>query len=287
MFRRSLRDDPGRIFAQGTIIRRRILKDGTDFLQLVHCMSISPNRVALVTGANKGIGFEIARQLGSNHGVTVIVGARDQTLGAEATARLRQFGVDAHFVQLDVTDLESIEAAARKIAQTFGGRLDILVNNAGVALDFSPPSQTDFEKLKATFAVNVFGTLAVTKAMLDLLKQSPSARIVNVSSGLGSITRTQNSDPKTSPQASYRIAGYNSSKAALNMQTVLFAAEFAAEGLSIKINSVAPGYTATDMNQHRGTQTVEQGAMVPVLFAMLPEDGPTGGFFDKDGPVPW
>jgi NAD(P)-dependent dehydrogenase (short-subunit alcohol dehydrogenase family) len=248
--------------------------------------SSATRRIALVTGANKGIGFEIARQLGMNHGVTVIVGARDQTRGSEATERLRKLGVDAHFVQLDVTDQESIEAAARKITQEFGC-LDILVNNAGVALDLNPPSQTDLEKLKATFAVNVYGPLAVTKAMLGLLKQSLAGRIVNVSSGLGSITRNRGSDPITSPYAAYRIVGYNSSKAALNMQTVLFAGEFAAEDLPIKINSVDPGYTATDLNQHRGTQTVEKGASAPVRLAMLADDGPTGGFFDDDGPVPW
>ena len=249
--------------------------------------SSATRRVALVTGANKGIGFEIARQLGLNHGVTVIVGARDQTRGSQATERLRKLGVIAHFVQLDVTDQESIEAAARKITQEFGGRLDILVNNAGVALDFNPPSRTDLEKLKATFEVNVYGPLAVTKAMVALLKQSPAGRIVNVSSGLGSIARNRGSDPKNSPYAAYRIVGYNSSKAALNMQTVLFAGEFAAEDLPIKINSVAPGYTATDLNQHRGTQTVEQGASVPVRLALLPDVGPTGGFFDENGSVPW
>jgi NAD(P)-dependent dehydrogenase (short-subunit alcohol dehydrogenase family) len=249
--------------------------------------SSATRRVALITGATKGIGLEIARQLGMNHGVTVIVGARDQTRGSEATERLRKLGIDAHFVQLDVADQASIEAATRKIAQEFGGCLDILVNNAGVALDLSPPSQTDLEKLKATFDVNVFGPLAVTKAMLGLLKQSPAGRIVNVSSGLGSITRTQNSDPKNSPYATYRIVSYNSSKAALNMQTVLFAGEFAAEGLPIKINAVDPGYTATDLNQHRGTKTVEQGASVPVHLATLPDDGPTGGFFDENGEVPW
>lgn len=249
--------------------------------------SSANRRVALITGANKGIGFEIARQLGMKPSVTVIVGARDQRRGSEATERLRKLGADAHFAQLDVTDQQSIEAAARKITQEFGGRLDILVNNAGVALDFNPPSQTDLEKLKATFAVNVYGPLAVTKAMLGLLKQSSAGRIVNVSSGLGSITRHRASDPKNSPYAAWRIVAYNSSKAALNMQTVLFAGEFAAEDLPIKINSVAPGYTATDINQHRGTQTVAQGASVPVRLALLPDDGPTGGFFDENGPVPW
>jgi NAD(P)-dependent dehydrogenase (short-subunit alcohol dehydrogenase family) len=244
-------------------------------------------RVALITGANKGIGFEIARQLGKNHGVTVIVGARDLTRGSEATERLRKQGIDAHFVQLDVTDQASMEAAARKIAQEFGGRLDILVNNAGVAPDLNPPSQSDLEKVKATFEVNFFGPLAVTKAMLGLLKQSPAARIVNVSSALGSITRSRESDPIDSPYAAYRIVGYNSSKAALNMQTVLFAGEFIAAGLPIKINAVEPGYTATDLNHHRGTQTVEEGAAEPVRLAMLPDDGPTGGFFDKNGPMPW
>jgi NAD(P)-dependent dehydrogenase (short-subunit alcohol dehydrogenase family) len=168
-----------------------------------------------------------------------------------------------------------------------GGRDPFLFHlGAQAAAELRREGTLDLEKLKTAFEVNFVGPLAVTKAMLGLLKQSPAGRIVNVSSGLGSLTRTQNSDPKTSPYATYRIVAYNCSKAALNMQTLLFAGEFAAEGLPIKINSVDPGYTATDLNQHQGTRTVEQGASVPVRLAMLPDDGPTGGFFDENGPVP-
>ena len=228
----------------------------------------SDKRVALITGANKGIGLEIARQLGRDHGMAVLVGARDEGRGHAAAEQLTAQGIDARPVWLDVTDLASVRAVARQIEQDFGGKLDVLVNNAGVALDYLPPSQADLEKFKATYETNVFGPFVVTQAMLPLLKRSPAGRVVNVSSSLGSLAL--NSDPAWAFAAVKPLA-YNSSKAALSMQT---------------INSACPGSVVTEMNPH-GQRTVEQGAREPVRLATLPADGPTGRFFDEDGPVPW
>ena len=236
----------------------------------------SDKRVALITGANKGIGYEVARQLGQDHGMTVLVGARDATRGREAADKLTALGVDARAVQLDVTNPANVEAVAAQIERDFDGRLDVLVNNAGVSLEFAPASQTDLEKYKATHETNAFGPLVVTRAMLPLLKRSAAGRVVNMSSSLGSLTL--NSDPSWA-YAAVKLVAYNSSKAALNMQTVLFAAELAAEGSPVKINSACPGYVATDMTSHQGPRTVEQGAREAVRLATLPVDGPTGKFF--------
>ena len=238
-------------------------------------------KIALVTGANKGIGKEIARQLGAQ-GMTILIGARDEGRGGEAAADLKQQGMNAHAVQVDVTDALSIAEAARRIEAEFG-RLDVLVNNAGIALDGGGPlSALDVDTLRRTYETNVFGVFAVTQAMLPLLKKSDAGRIVNLSSGLGSLT--QNSDPNWAFAAVKPLA-YNSSKAALNMMTVIFAAGL--KDTPIKVNSADPGYTATDLNQNRGTQTVEEGATAAVRLATLPADGPTGGYFDKDGAVAW
>ena len=242
-------------------------------------------RVALVTGANKGIGLEVARQLGRDHGMTVLIGARDESRGREAADQLQAQGIDARAIQLDVTDPASVEAAARQIARDFGGKLDVLVNNAGVSLDgWVPPSQTDLEKYQATHATNAFGPLVVTKTLLPLLKRAAAGRVVNMSSTLGSLTCCGDA---ANPFAAVRLLSYNSSKAALNMQTVLFAGELAAEGSPIKVNSACPGYVATDLNNHQGHRTVEQGAREAVRLATLPADGPTGRFFDENGPVAW
>jgi NAD(P)-dependent dehydrogenase (short-subunit alcohol dehydrogenase family) len=237
-------------------------------------------KIALITGANKGIGKEIARQLGSQ-GFTVLLGARDETRGAEAASELTQEGIIAHSVLLDVTDPKSIAAAAQRIEAEFG-RLDVLVNNAGIASNNSPASETDMETLRRIYETNVFGVFAVTKAMLPLLKSADAGRIVNLSSGLGSLT--QNSDPNWEFAGAKPLA-YNSSKSALNMMTVIIAAEL--KDTAIKVNAADPGFTATDLNQHRGTRTVEQGATAAVRLALLPTDGPTGGYFDENGPVPW
>ena len=240
---------------------------------------MAEKKIALITGANKGIGKEIARQLGAQ-GMTVLIGARDQERGEAAAADLKANGTDAHAVRLDVTDATSIEAAARQIESEYG-RLDVLVNNAGIALD-GGPGGVDVDMLRRTYETNVFGVFAVTKAMTPLLKMSGAGRIVNMSSGLGSLT--QNSDPNWM-FAGVKPLAYNSSKAALNMLTVIFAAEL--RDTPIKVNAADPGYTATDLNQNRGTRTVSQGATAAVRLATLPADGPTGGYFDEDGPVPW
>lgn len=241
---------------------------------------MADKRIALITGANKGIGKEIARQLGAQ-GLTVLIGARDEGRGAETVAELTKEGINAQAVPLDVTDGASIAAAAHKIESDYG-RLDILVNNAGIAVDGGPASALDVEDLRRTYETNVFGVFAVTKALLPLLKKSEAGRIVNMSSGLGSLT--QNSDPGWG-FAGVKPLAYNSSKAALNMITVIFAAEL--KDTPIKVNAADPGFTATDLNQHQGPRTVAQGATAAVRLATLPVDGPTGGYFDEDGGVPW
>lgn len=236
--------------------------------------------IALITGANKGIGLEIARQLGTQ-GITVLIGARDEKRGSVAAEKLQAENIDAHAVQLDVTNQQSIDAAAKYIESKFG-KLDILVNNAGIAIDNAPPSQLDMEILRRTYETNFFGVFAVTKAMLPLLHKSQAGRIVNTSSGLGSLT--QNSDPNYE-YAQIKYLAYNSSKTALNAMTVQFAHEL--KDTPIKVNSADPGYVATDINNNNGTRTVQQGASTPVRLATLPADGPTGSFFDDNGVVPW
>jgi len=237
-------------------------------------------KVALVTGANKGIGLEIARQL-AQQGSTVLIGARDSQRGEEAAQTLRLEGLDARFLPLDVTDQATIDAAAKQIESEFG-KLDILVNNAAVALDQTPPSGLEMETLRTTYDTNVFGVFAVIKAMLPLIKKSEAGRIVNMSSGLGSLTQT--SDPNWG-FAGVNLLAYNSSKSAVNAITVQFANEL--RDTPIKVNAADPGYVATDLNQHRGHRTVQQGATAPVRLATLPADGPTGSYFDENGGVPW
>jgi NAD(P)-dependent dehydrogenase (short-subunit alcohol dehydrogenase family) len=244
-------------------------------------MENSSKKVALITGANKGIGFEVARQLGRAN-CTVLLGARNLARGKAAEAKLKSEGLDARFVELDVVRQETIEAAAAVITRDFG-RLDILVNNAGIGdRADGPPSAASMEAVQRIFQTNFFGTLAVTKAMLPLVRKAPAGRIVNVSSGLGSLKL--NGDPEWTG-ADYKHIGYCGSKAALNMMTVHLAYEL--RGTEIKVNSSAPGYTATDLNGNRGTQTVEQGAAETVRLSLLPADGPTGSFSATAGPEPW
>ncbi|WP_437623908.1 SDR family oxidoreductase [Sorangium sp. So ce1151] len=238
-------------------------------------------QVALVTGANKGIGLEVARQLGKR-GMTALLGARDAERGKAAALRLREDGVDARFVRLDVTDGATIDAAARWIEAELG-RLDVLVNNAGIALDMHKPSECNLDEVRQIYEVNVLGVVAITKAMLPLLRRAaPHARIVNVTSGLGSLTL--NTDPSWE-HGGVNVIGYTSSKAALNMVTVQLAKEL--RGTGIKVNAADPGYTATDLNNNTGTQTVAEGAESTVTLATLGDDGPTGGYFDRRGRVPW
>jgi NAD(P)-dependent dehydrogenase (short-subunit alcohol dehydrogenase family) len=244
--------------------------------------------VALVTGANKGIGLQIAKDL-AGHGFTVLVGSRDLKNG-EAAAR--SVAADARALQLDVTDKASIAAAAERIRKEFG-RLDVLVNNAGIShtgkarmplaemVKAGRPSVASLDEVRAIFETNVFGVVAVTQAMLPLLREAPAARIVNVSSSTGSLTL--NSDPANPRRAMF--GAYSWSKTALNAVTIAFAAEL--EPAGIKVNGACPGFTATDLNNFEGTRTVEQAAREPVRLALLDANGPTGTVSNDDGRVPW
>ncbi len=239
-------------------------------------------KVALVTGANKGIGYEIARQLGG-HGLTVVLAARDGAKVADAGARLRGEGLDAHGVVLDVTDPTSAEAAARWLDEQFG-RLDVLVNNAGVGHEFAQgtrPSQLDLETLRATYGTNVFGAFAVIRSMLPLLRKSAPSRIINQSSTLGSLGIL--SDP-ASPYYGVNLLAYNSSKSALNGLTLAFAKDLAGERISV--NSTCPGWVKTDMGTEAAPRSVEQGAAIAVKLATMDEP-PTGKFLDDGGEIPW
>jgi NAD(P)-dependent dehydrogenase (short-subunit alcohol dehydrogenase family) len=239
--------------------------------------------IALVTGANKGIGFETARQLGAR-GVTVLAGARDEARGIAAERALRDSlpgglrdprdprgDADVRFVPLDVTDATSVREAADWIEKEYG-RLDILVNNAGIAVGGGPPSETDLEAMREVFQTNVFGAIIVTNAMLPLLRRAPAARIVNVSSEVGSIAAMTDPD---SPLAQMPAGlAYPSSKTALNMITALYAREL--RDTPIKVNAANPGYTATDLNGNSGFRSAAEGAEVSVHLATLDASGPTG-----------
>ncbi len=246
--------------------------------------------IALVTGANKGIGLETARQFGAR-GFTVLAGARDEERGLAAERELRADGLDARFVSLDVTLDASVREAADWLEREYG-RLDILVNNAGIARG-NPASQTDLDAMHEVYEVNVFGAIRVTNAMLPLLRRAPAARIVNVSSEVGSISSM--TDP-ASPLAQMPASlAYPSSKAALNMITALYAKEL--RDTPIKVNAANPGYTKTDLNRNSGFRSVTEGAEASVQLATLPADGPSGilwghlwtadGPADAYGPLPW
>jgi NAD(P)-dependent dehydrogenase (short-subunit alcohol dehydrogenase family) len=244
-------------------------------------MQNSSKKVALITGANKGIGFEIARQIGRT-GATVLLGARNKAAGEKAAATLAAEGIDARFVAIDVADYVSVEEAAADITRDFG-HLEILVNNAGINDPADgPASIARLDGVERVLRTNFLGALAVTQAMLPLLHKSPAASIVNVSSGLGSLA--QNADP-AHPSAATKLIGYSASKAALNMLTVQLA--YLLRETRIKVNAAAPGYTATDLNGHRGTQTIPEGAAEAVRLALLPDDGPTGTYSDSKGIIPW
>lgn len=238
-------------------------------------------RIALVTGANKGIGFEITRQL-AEAGVIVLLGARDQHRGRSAAAELTANGLAVEPIHIDLNDETTIVAAATAIAERYG-RLDILVNNAGVvdAAD-GPPSHATVAAARRLMETNFLGTLAVTQAMLPLLRLAPSGRIVNLSTTLGSLA--VNGDP-SSPYYEARLIGYNASKAALNMLTVQLAAEL--KDTPIAVNAIAPGYVKTDLTAHNGFMTPEEGARLPVEYALLPDNTVSGWFVAPDGATPW
>ena len=244
--------------------------------------------IALVTGANKGIGLQIAKDLAA-HGFTVLVGSRNFKDGETAA---KSIGADVHAVQLDVTDQASIDAAATRIRNEFG-HLDVLMNNAGIS--HAPKQSGQFpesaksglltvaplDDVRAVFETNVFGVIAVTQAMLPLLREAPFGRIVNTASSGGSLTL--NSNPANPHRAMF--GNYSVSKSAAHAVTLAFA--LALESTGIKVNAACPGFTSTALNNFAGTRTIEQGAREAVRLALIGADGPTGTFSDEDGPVPW
>lgn len=236
-------------------------------------------KTALVTGANKGIGYAIAEALG-RLGHRVLLGARDEVAGADAAARLVAQGIDASALRIDVTSDASVAAAAAELEDRVG-TLDVLVNNAGVSGAFDPvtwgqdPTTIDLDVLRGVVDTNVYGVIRVTNAMLPLLRRSDAPRIVNTSSSMGSLGR----------QPGPVMAVYSSSKTFLNGITVQYARAFA--DTPVIVNAACPGLVATDFNGFAGDRTPEQGAATAVRLATLPDDGPRGGFFEDDGVVPW
>ena len=241
---------------------------------------MSEQTIALVSGANKGIGYEIAAGLGAL-GWRVGVGARDKERLGAAVEKLRAAGADAFGVPLDVTDDASV-AAASTLVEEHAGRLDVLVNNAGVVGGRpQEPTVVDPETVRTAVETNVIGVIRVTNAMLPLLRRSASPRIVNMSSSVGSLTRQTTPGAETGPIS----AAYAPSKTFLNAVTVQYAKEL--RDTNILINAACPGYCATDLNGFRGVRTPQQGAAIAIRLATLPDDGPTGAFFDDSGVVPW
>ncbi|MFI9509164.1 SDR family oxidoreductase [Nocardia sp. NPDC052566] len=234
--------------------------------------------IALVTGANKGLGRETARRL-AGLGWEVFLAARDAERGAGAVAELAEEGVHTRFIALDVTSDESVAAAADAVKSQFG-RLDVLVNNAGIGGPRTDPADTRPDDLREVFETNVFGQVRVTHAFLPLLRASDHPRIVMVSSGIGSIAVI--TDPKVRDIVPVAL-GYPTTKAALNMLTTMYAAALP----DIRINAVDPGYTATDINGRSGFQTITEGTDAIVRMATIAPDGPTGGFFDRNGTISW
>ncbi len=244
---------------------------------------MSEQKTALITGANRGIGFETARQLGEK-GFKVLIGARSEESGKKAEAKLKDEGFDAEFILLDVDNAETHESAAKGIEEKYG-KLDILINNAGINLEIGEKavqaSETSADIFRQTFDTNFFNTIALTQEFLPLIKKSDAGRIVFVSSGLGSLTL--HSDPK-SPIYNYKLPAYDISKTALNGYAVHLAHEL--KDTPIKVNTLHPGSVVTDMNPH-GDITVEEGAKTSVDLATLGADGYTGKFIHLGNELPW
>ncbi|MEV6426528.1 SDR family oxidoreductase [Nocardia sp. NPDC051463] len=241
-------------------------------------MDNSTTTTALVTGANKGLGRETVSRL-AGLGWRVFLAARDADRGKTAVADLTDAGLNVEFVHLDVTSVDSIAAAVEAVGQRTG-QLDVLVNNAGIGGTRKLPPETTAADLREVFETNVFGAVAVTNAFLPLLRAATRPRIVMVSSGIGSLART--SDPARIESTLLGLP-YPSSKTALNMITSMYSRALP----DIRINAADPGYTATDLNNNSGHQTVTEGTDAIVRLASIEPDGPTGGFFDRFGPVPW
>jgi NAD(P)-dependent dehydrogenase (short-subunit alcohol dehydrogenase family) len=238
------------------------------------------NKIALITGANKGIGFEVARQI-AKAGWTVLAAARNPQLGEKAVAKLKAEGLDAHFIHIDLDAPETATVAAETIRQQFG-KLDLLINNAAIAgTGDGPPSKVNIATLGSVMQTNYVGTVAITQALLPLLQAAGKAQVVNVSSELGSVSLHTDANWKYAP---VKLLAYCASKAALNMFTAQLAYEF--RDKSIAVNSVNPGYTATDLNGNSGTQTIEEGAAEIVRVALL--DPPvTNKYLETGGEIPW
>jgi NAD(P)-dependent dehydrogenase (short-subunit alcohol dehydrogenase family) len=238
-------------------------------------------RTVLITGANKSIGYETARQLGSL-GYRIWLGSRDSARGQAAVERLMNEGHDVRLLEIEVANDASVQAAAAMV-RVEDGKLDVLINNAGIlGNDPSAPSQQSIDDIRSVYETNVLGPIRVTQAFLPLLRSSDHANVIMVSSGLGSLT--WGSEP-SHPYHAVNVLGYNSSKTALNSVAIAFSKELAGDG--IHVNAVDPGYTATDFNGHSGYRTVEQAAAGIVWLATQGASGPTGGFFFDQSVAPW
>ncbi len=240
------------------------------------------NKIALITGANKGIGLETARQLGQKK-ISVLIGARDSAKGAKAVEELKKEGIDAHAIEIDVTKEASVRQAAAQVEKDFG-RLDILINNAGVMREAEDKKVTEMalETWRQTFEANFFGLIATTQAFLPLLRKSEAGRVVNLSSILGSIT--YHATPG-SPVYDAKRPAYDVSKSAVNAYTVHLAYEL--KGTKIKVNAAHPGWVKTDMGGKEAPMELVDGARTSVALATLDEDGPNGAFVHMGEPLPW
>ena len=243
---------------------------------------MSTKKIALITGANKGIGLETARQLGKQ-GITVLAGARDEAKANQAAAELSKEGLDVHGIVIDVNDEGSIQKAAERIERDYG-HLDILVNNAGVMLDDQKkkPSEQSLEVWRATFETNLFGLVATTQALLPLLRKSAAGRIVNLSSILGSVHL--HATPG-SPIYDSKLPAYDVSKSAVNAYTVHLAWEL--KDTSIKVNAAHPGWVKTEMGGDGANMEIQDGAKTSVALATLGPDGPNGGYLHTGETLPW
>jgi NAD(P)-dependent dehydrogenase (short-subunit alcohol dehydrogenase family) len=243
---------------------------------------MSSKKIALITGANKGIGLETARQLGKQ-GITVLAGARDEAKANAAAAELSQEGLDAHGIVIDVNNADSIQRAAARIERDYG-RLDILVNNAGVMIDDhkKKPSEQSLEVWRKTFETNLFGLIATTQALLPLLRKSAAGRIVNLSSILGSVTL--HATPG-SPIYDSKLPAYDVSKSAVNAWTVHLAYEL--KDTTIKVNAAHPGWVKTELGGEGATMDIPDGAKTSVALATIGADGPNGAYMHMGETLPW